>query len=177
MNSTYLSSDRLPSLYFIYLYFQIPRHFFYNFSSSLPDTSPLLCGCCLSNLIVLIFIQVSFSSIAWHQEYSCSSSRIQLLRLKNTAASAQEYSCYSSRIQLLLLKNTAALLQEFHGSVTEVILTCFLVQCMVSGSGLSSYVLVCFVGSNIFPCGSVADPDPDPHDFGSPGSGSIGQRF
>ncbi len=108
MNSTYLSSDRAPSnLYtlFIYLYFQIPRKTsFYNFSSPLPDTSPLLYECCLSNLIVLIlliFIQVSFSSTAWHQEYSCSSSRIQLLHLKNTAAPPQEYSCSSSRISRL----------------------------------------------------------------------------
>ncbi len=48
----------------------------------------------------------------------------------------QEYSCSSSRIQLLLRKNTAASPQEFHGSGTEVILTCFLVQCLVSGSDL-----------------------------------------
>ncbi len=64
----------------------------------------------------------------------------------------------ASEIQLFLLKNTAAPLQEFHGSGTEVILTCFLVQCLVFKSDLCSYVLVCFVGSNLFPCGQIILP-------------------
>jgi hypothetical protein len=30
--------------------------------------------------------------------------------------------------------------------------------------------------NNLIPIGSIADPNPDPHVFGPPGSGSIGQR-
>ncbi len=46
--------------------------------------------------------------------------------IRNTAATPQEYSCSSSsRIQLLLLKNTAAPAQEVHGTGTEVIFSCY----------------------------------------------------
>jgi hypothetical protein len=90
--STYISSYLPTFIFYLFLFSNSKTCFFYNFSSPLPDTSPLLFGCCISNLIVLIFMYLGLHRMA---------SEIQLLLLKNTAAPPQEYSCSSSRISRL----------------------------------------------------------------------------
>jgi hypothetical protein len=91
MNSTYLSSDRLPSnLYILFIYIFKFQDIFFTILVH-PYATPLLCRCCLSKFNS---IDIYLGLLFLHRM----ASGIQLLLLKNTAAPPQEYSCSSSRI-------------------------------------------------------------------------------